>query len=124
MPLPAASRQLFERPRPAPANWPERMSVPITRIVCGLTARNGLPCSVFPMSMSFDFWICDEISKARKLIRIHASAAIPTHFRTRRHSGRVPGGDFSLPFWPRGRGRGPCALSVRGASRGRARAGD
>ena len=44
---PAASRQLFDAASSAPANWPERMSVPITRIVCGLTARNGLPCRVF-----------------------------------------------------------------------------
>ena len=47
--------------------------MPITRIVCGLTARNGLPSSVSPMSVSFHFWICDEIAKARKLSRIQAS---------------------------------------------------
>src|SRR5256885_4803902 len=90
-PLPAAFRQLFEAASLGPANWPERMSVPITRIVCGLTARRGLPCSVLPMSVSFHFWICDEISKARKLSRIQASAAIPTHLRTRRHGGRTAG---------------------------------
>src|SRR4029078_11973993 len=76
LPLPAASRQLFDAASLGPENWPERMSVPITRMVWGLTARNGLPCSVFPMSTSFDFWICEEISNARKMIRIQHMAAL------------------------------------------------
>ena len=40
------------------------------------------------MSVSFPFWICDEISKARKLITIQTRAAIPTHLSTRRQRGR------------------------------------
>src|SRR5215207_8503209 len=60
------------------------MSVPITRIVCGLTAKNGLPWSVSPMSASFPLWICDEISNSTKLRTIQASATMPTHFRTGR----------------------------------------
>ena len=96
-PLPAAFRQLFDAASFAPANWPERMSVPITRIVWGLTARNGLPWSVLPMSVSLPFWIWDEISNARKLITIHARAAIPTHLRTRRQGDRSLGGALGLP---------------------------
>ena len=42
-------------------------------------------------SASLPFWICAEIAKARKLSRIQASAAIPTHFRARRHQGRSSG---------------------------------
>ena len=55
---------------------------------------NGLPPSVSPTpSSSFPFWICAEIAKAQKLSRIQARAAIPTHFSTRRQSGRSPGAD-------------------------------
>ena len=79
----AAARRLeavLRRGLVAPANSPERMSVPRTRIVCGLTARNGLPWSVSSTpSASFDFWICEEIANARKLIRIQAPHAISTH---------------------------------------------
>ena len=55
------------------------------------------------MSMSFPFWIWEEISNARKLIAIHTRAKMPVHRSTRRHRGRaVTGlrGGFSSPSPP------------------------
>ncbi len=64
-------------------------------MVCGSTARNGLPFSRSSTPpASFELWICAEMANSTMLSRIHPSAAIPTHLRTRRHVGFGAPGSF------------------------------